>query len=290
MIEISKENFEFPQFPALAKCILVDARLGSRGEIVKNIKASSMFMEIVEAKSVQNGLGMLEAQETDALFLGPSVTIQTMLDFLAEGGKRARSGDCAFMAIVEATTDDEQISALFAAGAHNVLKQPFSRARFFEAVVHAVVRANANSPWTSLFNQAVEAGLMEALPVALVADTADAIGTVTQLGAPEEESENPAVAAMRSSSGRLKDIVAGVDRGVYSLDMTGVPTPRSAEALNDVVDAMLSSTSLDETEAQSFRRFVTASLFQWFVDLVLEGKSVAAERLKNSLSTYAPKA
>ncbi len=288
MVSKNPEEGLVPQFPALAKCILVDARHGSRSELVKEINASGLFLAIVEAKSVQNGLGMLENLHTDALILGPTVSVATMVDFLAEAKKCALSDDCAYLAVLDAEASDEQVQKLLQEGAHNVIRRPFNRLRFFEAVVQAIVKANANSPWTSLYKQGVEQGIFGAIQVVDAKPEVD-IGAVTQVVEPEKQAASVTTVTMNSSTERLREIIMGLERGLYALDPTGAPTRRTVDALNEVAKEMLGSSTLGDPEVDVFHSFIIGALREWFVDLVQEDKMVATEKLRKTLLAYVPK-
>ena len=78
------DDAEQPHYPALERCVLIDARMGSRIEIIKDIKASALFDTIAEGKSLNDARSILTWTDVDACFLGPSVSPEKAIDLIKE--------------------------------------------------------------------------------------------------------------------------------------------------------------------------------------------------------------
>jgi hypothetical protein len=139
---------ELPRYPALAKAFLLEARHSVRIELVKDLKASLLFDYVVEATSIGNGLGMIEAQEGDAYFIGPSVTKERVFEFLEKGDKAKLSKDLAFVVIADTLLEGPE--EFLEKGAHGVIRRPYSKAVFTEGTIRAVIAANGNGAWATM--------------------------------------------------------------------------------------------------------------------------------------------
>ena len=105
---------------------------------------------------------------------------------------------------------------------------------------------------------------------------------------PKDEVGGPSP-AVQSSSERLKEIVLGLERGLYSLDPNGIPTRRTIDALNEVATEMQKGSTLAESEVELFHTFVLDALQEWFIGLVQDDKMAATEKLRQKLLSYVPK-
>lgn len=143
------------EYNALCRCLVIDARHGSRQQLMKFLFSGQLFDDIVDAKSLDGGKQFLKMNQTDACVIGPSTTVSTGLKFIAEMSKSAFSEDCAYLAIVESGSDSFEQYAN--GGAHWVLETGYSRKSLFEAIINAVVRANENSPWRGVLISQLEA-------------------------------------------------------------------------------------------------------------------------------------
>lgn len=258
-----------PHFPALAQCMLVESRLSSRQEIKKDIQASALFEVTVEAGSVPKGLGMLETQDVDACFIGPSVSIEKAVELLKMKESNIHYKDCAFICIVDAGSDRKE--PLLEAGAHGVLERPYSKLRFTEGVVAAVISANKNSPWRSLFEEAFpESILLKKAPPPV-----------------EPSPEKRAYAEVfLNVSERLRIIMEGSERGEFLLNNAGYPAPKTQKALSELVNEVFVAVGKRDVIPGDFRAFVEQMLINWFIDYIQEGEGVAKRNLKGALLSY----
>lgn len=265
-----------PNFPALCCCVLIDARHSSRTELIKYLKASGLFEDVLEARSLSDGLTMLTRYDVDACFFGPSVTVDRCQEFIKKVADGKRSLDCAIVAVV---SDPEVPDAVFLdRGAHGVIKKPCTRQRFTEAVIRAVVRANANSPWVSLAKE-------------IFGDTLE-IGTVKVVEKAAEEPLHNAMyaATIATSAERMKCLAAEIDRGMHPLNSTGSLPKNAEKALRDImVEILAASAEQPQLPAvEEFHEFFENALKRWFFDCVNSSQAQATDAFRRCLLEFVP--
>lgn len=135
-------NEEIPKFSSLASCLLIDASHKSRAEVIKDIKSSSLFEDIVEAKSLNDGLSRIQIRTFDACLVGPSVSLDLVAPFLKKARQTTYAKDCAIISVVRRDSDVSGLS-----DAHSIVKVPCTKQIFFEGVVRGVLKASANGKW-----------------------------------------------------------------------------------------------------------------------------------------------
>ncbi len=279
------DDFVFPEYPALCRCVLIDARHASRSVLLKDIASTALFERIAEGTSLQNGLYMIENQEADACFIGPSISPRKAAEFLVRAKQRMLSKDCALIAIMNREEDSavaEQV--LLTSGAHSLVKRPCSRMALADGIVRAVVLANSGSAWAGIF---YGSGHQNA-----VVD-ASAVLTMQPLTLPEQEAvtvpttelERTVVSVIPSASFvHLKGILGGIESGVFRLDPQGHPTPATRSEVLRVCEEILPLPEKEEGEnGVRFRKLFKEALLQWVVDLILTDEEAATEKLKASL-------
>lgn len=133
---------EIPKFSSLALCLLIDASHRSRLEVIKDIKSSALFEEIVEASSLEDGLKKIENRSFDACLVGPSVSLNSVNSFIKNARQRTYAKDCAMVAVIKRDLDPSTL-----VDAHAIAKVPCTKQAFFEAVVRGVLLAGAGMKW-----------------------------------------------------------------------------------------------------------------------------------------------
>lgn len=282
---------QLPHFPALTKCILIDARYASRMELIKDLKASALFEEVVEAKSLIDGLAMLEMQEVDAIFLGPSVTFEKAAEFIQQGIKRGRSKDCAFVAVISPENQERELYEK--SGVHGIIQRPFSRHVFTENVVKAIVKVNAGSPWKGiLLNAKVsEPSTPNSNKNEQIGPAQDRLYVTAPLSsAPEVVPENDIlVRVLATTTPALKQIIERIENGELGIDLYGTPDEKATQAIRALVEHICQDHEQGGESAGGggkFREFLEGALQEWFVDVVTVSQRAAAENLRQRLQMY----
>ena len=304
---------ELPQYPSLARCILIDARHGSRFELSKDLRSSLLFSQVFEAKSLSGALSTLEFEEMDACFLGPSVTPDKAFDFLKRAKDSVRSKDIAFIAVLNRGEEDNE-EKLLGAGVHGVVKRPCTKLKLFDWVVRAVVAANGNGAWAAIFKQSGHDKL-EIADVFAVKPKGDV--TVNSTAPSSERNENNAAAPAavqppksnaasaspqhsnaiedvmfaaitKAAAPELQEIVKGIESGEYRLDPAGNPTGRAKEAIAKLVAGVVDKVDPKDSETERFAGFFEMALLQWFIDLIKTDAQEATSRLRQTLLTFKP--
>jgi response regulator RpfG family c-di-GMP phosphodiesterase len=145
-----KQEEQVPNYPALARAVLVDARHGSRTEIARTLASRQLFENITHAQSVEDCKVILMTSNADACIVGPTLSLKSAKDILEVGKSFQKAGEdhCAFVAVYNEIGNPE--AGLVLAKADSLLRSPFKRHQLIESVVKGVVRANANSPWRGI--------------------------------------------------------------------------------------------------------------------------------------------
>ena len=144
---MSDEDF-LPPFPALHRCLLLDNRQWSHARILREIKGTRYFEQIMDTQDVERAVQLISSHEFDACFAGPTLNKDEVLNFLGRIEAGAYSEDCARICLVYEECD--YVDALIAAGAHGVIEIPCGRPILRLGIVRAVVAANVNSAWTGI--------------------------------------------------------------------------------------------------------------------------------------------
>lgn len=278
-----KDLTELPHYPALNCCALIDARMASRNELRKDVKASALFENITEGKSLADGMAILEWQEVDACFLGPSLSPEKAAEFIRDAKTRVRSTDCAFIVVINAG-DDATGELLRNAGAHGVIIRPCTKMTFTDGVVRAVISANADGVWAGLSLMYGHDNILAVMRDAGGKQRLPGVSPVL------EEAIFSAMAA--STEPQLRTILEAIDSGEIRLTPEGKPTRRAQQIIKAAVDEILSDDEAGGreggSEVQQFKAFFYDSLCSWFTDIIQGDERDATEKLRRCLLAYRP--
>ena len=262
-----------PKFPALQKCILIDARHRSRKEVANRIQASMLFNEVVEAESVSDALARLESEPFDSCFMGPTLSQSIVVEVLKASSEIANSGECAFLVLLSETIDPTKAQMLLseyrALGAHGVIAHPGSVKSFLDGTVKGVILANSNSPWAPI---AVLNGLID-----------------ERLEGGESWSIVSLELAFSSIATNLKDLAkqikasqSGITPAEDWLTESGTPTEPSIKRLSGIIHEALSSHSQIKN-SEELVGVLERLLAKWLVDCCSDSEATALKNLKSSL-------
>lgn len=253
-------------------CVIIDARHSSRGEIVRDVKASALFENIFEAKSIGDGLKLVSEsenklvarQEVDACILGPSVSLESAAAFFKDARAASVSKDTAFIALVPADRPGKEM--LLESGAHRVIEFPCTKKTFSEGIVRGVIAANKDSPWTSIVLRA------DAENVGLFGDEASP-------SAPRTKDDPHSLAnILRKVTPEMKRLAAEVESGELVPDDNGKPSAQARAAASALTKRLFDGS--DKTpELAAFAEYFEESLLTWLLDL----RSLPAREASNIL-------
>ena len=142
----SKDDLEswFPRFAALGRCLLVEADVELRKQVLSSIKATLLFEEILESSSLVRVAKQLQTIRFDACIFGPSLSAQNIGNFISKQRPYLLSEDCAFIAIV---AKDRTMHRNLEAHASAVALWPSTKRSFMEVCVKGILRANEGTVW-----------------------------------------------------------------------------------------------------------------------------------------------
>lgn len=258
-----EEHYE-PLYPALHMCVLIDARLSSRRDLVKDLNAIYLFESIVEAMYVDEGIQWLRNNPVDACFLGPTISREKMLEFIGTALKTPGAEECALLAILPHDTSD--LHVLERSGLHGIITKPYTKMGFCDKVARAVIAANADGDWA----QAALAILKERekekkkLP-----DPATKLAT----------------GVLSRVSSHLDKLVAGFKDNILGLDGYGEPTQETNEALDLIFQDITKPFSKNETLAE-FSPFFRKCLGEWFIEMAVTNKKIATNNLARKVMFF----
>lgn len=299
-----------PVFPALETCLMIDPRHSTRQDLRRDLKASNLFENIVEAKSLDDGIRIVAAHRFDAVFLGASLTQEKAVNLLTQIVSCCFSKDCALLIIASRQLSDTEL--YITAGAHRVISIPCPRSVFAEGVVRGVVSANANSPWTGIVLNADARGenLFGEEKVGNARGSAGPEPTASPQAAPpppppvqappptptpsspsaQQNGElNRATlnSVIAQSAPGLKQLKKQIESGECALEAPGVPNAYTQQVLDGLLQGILKNTDLDE-KVPSFRGYFQKALVEWIDDVKVYGPTDATNELRKKLLAFKP--
>ncbi len=277
-----KPEINQPQFPALYMCVVVDARVSSRKDILRDLKATSLFENLIEAKSLDNGLQLIENHAVDACFIGPAVSLAKAATFIQQASASELSKHCAFITIAAGENIDR--AALELAGSHQVIDTPYSKMKFAECIVRGVAKANAGSKWAGILLNAEQdnVNLFSHEIVGIISPNPKPPPSFDE--EPQTSTQRMGTALLKASP-QMKQIIKKIESGAFGVDPDGNPDRRAKEALEKLVSTILGETDIGQ-KTDGFSAFFESALFQWFKDVNIYGTKDANEELKKRLATY----
>ncbi|MFN8389679.1 MAG: hypothetical protein U0136_05260 [Bdellovibrionota bacterium] len=268
-----QESYLGPRHPALNRVMLVESRFGVRADVIRALKASLLFEEIVEAKSLSDGLMKLYSDEFDACIIGASVNRVRAKDFVTRAVQASKGKDCAFIALVS-EPDESVVLADTEKFFHAEVQWPCSRRTLKDGIVLAVSNANSESGCKGIF-----------IPSTLPPQPTAVEETPSS---PEQISGRFQHAMSTFMAGGLADlsfIVEGVERGDFGLDAERRPPVAIRTIIEDVVEKLFPP-ELQSRRMRAFKEYFLAALLLWYVDLVSYTPEIARNNLRSSLISY----
>ena len=260
----NSNEFSQSKYPALSTCLVVDSRLGSRHAIVKDIKSSDLFEQIIEAVSLADALLILEKGGVDACFMGPSLSAPALSAFIEQAKRLTTTEDCAFISIIG--NDSPEAKKFKNSGIHAFIPRPYSKKTFTELTIEAVISANADGIWAGISLKSLAQGF-------------------TVLDKKKDAGALLAAAAMRKTSAGLKRIVADYHQHLLGLDPYGEPSAQAWKMLDDLRQEALANFQ-GHPDIESFSQFLRSILGEWFVDLAQTNDRIALENMKRKIMAY----
>lgn len=266
-----QEEVSLPNFPSLERCLIVESRHSVRTEVVNSINSSSLFLELVIAESVSDGLKRIRKDSFDACIVGTSVSTQTADNFFEQAELETKSDDCAFILLIDNASDTNKVeSELKKSKPHGKIKFPTTKRQFTEEVVKSVVKANHNSPWTSLYTK-------------MVGETnQEYIESVSANKLPTVDSGGSASSILGANFEVLEEIIEGINLGIYKLDDNGRPTIKTSQALDKVFEDLF-KVKAKTGKLKTFSSFFRSAVEEWFVEYTTGDQDLANKNFKSKL-------
>jgi response regulator RpfG family c-di-GMP phosphodiesterase len=249
------ENLQSP----ITSGLVVDSSLFSRRQLVADLRENGLVLDVIEAKSVSNGLETLVSKILDLCIVGPSLSEASAVDFIKRG-KPISPRSCAFVAVVHG--DNSRAKALLDAGANSTIEFPYTKESFTsfvaEAVHNARVFASVNTKENEENPQTVIHSLTtDSLPISLLRTAA-----------------------------KFKAIAADITHDKLSLSKNGNPSISTKNALRNAIETSLCIDNYDARVIGTFEHFFVRALVEWFSERVHHSERVCNERLRRKLLEY----
>ncbi len=252
------EEASLPQFPALARCIVIDASHGSRISLVSNIKKCFLFEQIMEATSVSDAGKKICSINFDACILGPRISPSMANEFIVTYKPQALAKDCAFIQVVNEGTEDTNVSP----DAHGIVVIPCKRSVMFEGMAKAILIASKGVGWPGV--KLSEDGGILLLENGKWKAFSDCEPLMDQHRLPQE-------------------FVLRGDRESIERFCEAIPhTPK--DRIEKVIHNLLADSS--STEENPFIPFFLASIKEWQVDITFMSLKEASQALKARLLSF----
>jgi len=141
----TEDSLDFPRFASLSRAILVDSRADVRDELLRSLKASLLFEELLQSASLVNIAAKLQSLEFDACIFGPSLDPVQIANFVERQADLVLSKDCAFIAISE----EGKARAIRARckKLHTAVSWPCTKRKFTEGLIKGILLANEGTLW-----------------------------------------------------------------------------------------------------------------------------------------------
>ncbi len=266
---------KFPEYPALACCLLVDSRLSTRQELEKDLKSNALFLEIKVAQSLASAKLAMELEDMDACVLGAAVSPAAVKELLLWAPANARSKDCAFVIVAEAGAPP--LDAAPESAAHSIVYKPLTKAKLFDALVRAVIAANKDSPWKGIFeNSAFHRTFDTENP--LLAPAAKRSVNHDALKNPEL---SLGMTALDPTDTEAISQIFKEKNLVFSAD--GTPSPELRLAALNLLGSLFPN---GMPENERFAKHCTKAVYGWFENAPLGGFKEASEQLRMTILQF----
>lgn len=277
---------DLPEYPALECCLIVEAHFATQKALMQALKASCLFDSIIPAQSITDALKIMSLQAFDATFIGAGLSVDKAKRFIVDSQEQSFAKDCAYIAMVP--EGSEAFESFLEFGAHWVLELGYTKREFFDAVVKAVVKANANSPWKGILMSSL--GANEA--------SLEALFPTRRKDAKEED-----IVALSSAKNRISaaEREALISKAVLQADNNMLEVfemiksnsqlsraSRSqlvAKKLREIIEALLSETK-DLPENLRHKRIAEDILSDWVINLDYYSLEDATEKLRSMLKLF----
>lgn len=265
-----------PEFQVFSKSLVVDSSFESRQGLMRELRGSRLFSEIVEAQSFTHGLQELRSGAIDACLIGTTVTVERAVAFLRLGKQITSNKDCAFIPVVPRVADkiaEARVAQLLKAGADQVLTAPYSK-KILSEVLFRTIRNVAQA-------KDGVAQIIKASPSPTVRSAKTATARLLTASA---QSADPLADHLRSIAEDLKKTADRIATGELAAEKDGSFGGEAEEAIKQIILQAVSFSRLSKEE-QAWNEHFAACVANWFIRATQTPNHLAREYLRNKLLT-----
>ncbi len=245
--------------------LVVDSRFSSRKKLVSDIGESGLVRQVVEAKSIEDGLQQLSSRRLDICFLGPSLRESAALTILQQGKLISRKETCAYIVVFG---EEKRSPTLFKnAGAHAYLEFPYALPALRDVLKESVIAAKSG----------------------IIAEVPAGLRSFDLTSQRQRSSRMPLlfVEHLELLGDELNGIAKKIALGKLRLQADGRPSLATRDALWLSIESMLTAV-VNNDELTAFDRGFVGALVQWFIDRCSMGHNSATEKLRRTLLSTHP--
>jgi response regulator RpfG family c-di-GMP phosphodiesterase len=263
-----------PEFHVFSKSLVVDSSIESRQGLMRELRGSRMFSNIVEAQSFTHGLHELRTNPVDACLIGTSVTPERAAAFLRLGKKITTNKDCAFITVVRSSSDENteaRNSQLLKSGADQVLVAPYTK-KVLTQVLFKTIRNVAQA----------EKGAEQIIKEAPASKVRYATTAKARLLTANTQSIDPLADHLLAIAEDLKKTADKIAAGEFLAEEDGSLGGEAEEAIRQI---LLRAVTLNQPtkEDQSWNEHFAACVANWFVNATNSPNYLAREYLRSKL-------
>ena len=276
---LDKANHEdwYLELPASGNCLLVDSRFSSRRTFFNLLTETKLFLNVVEAESLEDAQTRLIGGWFDACLIGPSVKQKPGAGLVEDMHKRMPASKCALIVF---TNSKEKTSEEVYKWAHKVCQVPGTQSELAETLVIAVLCANNQSIWKdtvfqlrpSLFEEVRAWGLNRQQLIAASKD-----GTIK--GAAVKFSITN---VMNESIEILERLIDAYNGSSGAIGNDGKVKPSAIIDVRTATDKLFAGFMVNK-EISSFKNYFATVLLETLIKVPIEGKEEAVKNFRKSI-------
>jgi hypothetical protein len=267
----------YRELPSIGSCLLIDSRFSSRRSFLDGLRSTKLFLDVIEAESIEDARDRLIGGWFDACLIGPSLKSGTCESLVASTQGKMPSSKCAFIVF---TNSQEHTSNEVLKWAHRVGQIPGSTMELAEALVVAVLSANSQSIWKDtvleirpdLVHQAIQA---TALKQQLLLSRKDR----SVSGVAREFSVDAIMTLTYSVLDKLIEEYSG-ERSALGPD--GGVRQEAVRDVRNATDALFDG-FIVTPQLNSYKKYFATTLLEALIRVAMEGKEQAVKEFRKSI-------
>jgi response regulator RpfG family c-di-GMP phosphodiesterase len=247
--------------------LIVDSSFRSRKHLLHSTAEAAIVRNVIEARSLVDGLDCIERGGIDACIIGPTLTPQAAKGFIDSAKATEHGHECTYIAVIrqEICRPSEQDSSLVP-GASAVIGFPFEARSFTQicrsAISKGLVQRKVSQQRLSKKNEALQS-----------------LAALSQ----QQVSHKSLAAALNHTSQGFRSVAEALREKDLNMSASGLPSIATLDAIRLVLEDGMGADSAVRYR-DSYDHFFVSCLVQWFSDRCKNSHREALTRLKKRLT------